>query len=105
LVAQLAVKIGCTAPEKETLALPHVQTPEEHVCPGEQTLPHLPQLLVSLAVSTHELPHRVPPFEQAQAPFWQVCAVGQTCPQAPQLATSVWRFAQAVPQTVKPVPH
>jgi hypothetical protein len=68
-------------------------------------LPQVPQLLVSLAVSAHELPHSVPPFEQTQVPLWQVCAVGQTCPQVPQLATSVWMFAQAVPQTVRPPLH
>jgi len=66
-VAQFDVRIGCTAPENETLALPQVQVPLEHVWPGAQTLPHAPQLLVSLAVSAQTDPHKVPPLAHTQA--------------------------------------
>jgi hypothetical protein len=77
LLVQLAVKIGWTAPENDTLG-PQVHMPDEHVWPRAQALPHLPQLFVSLEVSAHVLPQSVPPFGQMQLPDWHVWAFGQT---------------------------
>jgi hypothetical protein len=103
LVAQLAVKIGCTAPEKDTLVVPQVHVPLVHVWPGLHTFPHLPQLLLSLAVRAHVVPQSVPPFVQAHVPDWHSWALGQTFPHLPQLPLSPWAFTQVDPQSDWPL--
>jgi hypothetical protein len=57
---------------------------------SEQTLPHLPQLLMSL-------------LRSAQPPLQQVWPAGQTWPHAPQLAVSLERLKQNEPQGENPV--
>jgi hypothetical protein len=54
VVVQFEVRMGWTAPENEALALPHVQVPAEQVCPGAQTLPHVPQLEESVCALTQD---------------------------------------------------
>ncbi len=48
----------------------HVQTPPLHVVPVWQTLPHVPQLLLSLPTFTQAVPHAVSP-----AAHWQLSVV------------------------------
>ena len=49
----------------------HTQAPETHVVPGRQATPHSLQLALSLARSTHAVPHWVVPGGQVQAPSTQ----------------------------------
>jgi hypothetical protein len=56
-----------------------------------QTLPHWPQLPVSVARFLHIPPQQVsppgqsPPLPQVQLPLTQLSPAGQACPHAPQL--------------------
>ena len=52
----------------------HTQAPPEHRCPAPQTVPQVPQLLLSVwvLVQVPLLPHGVSPAVQAHAPLWQV---------------------------------
>jgi hypothetical protein len=68
--------------------------------PGAQVFPQAPQLLLSLWVSMHAVPHNAVPAGQAQLPPAQMEPAGQALPQVPQLFTSVWVLTQAPPQLV-----
>jgi hypothetical protein len=72
------------------LPAPQLQVPFWHVCPPEQTLPQVPQLLLSV------LTFRQPPPQQVLA------APEQTLPQAPQLLLLVCVSMQALPQQALP---
>jgi hypothetical protein len=63
-----------------------VQCPAEHACPAPQTVPHAPQLALSLCVSMHDFPHSVVPVAQLveHAPFEHTCPPVQAVPHAPQ---------------------
>ena len=102
LMAQLAVKMGCTAPENETLAVPQLHTPALHVCPSAQTTPQPPQLDASVCVLMHEPPHNDVPVGQTHIPLWQVSPAPQTIPQPPQSLESVAVLTHAPPQRVPP---
>ena len=53
------------------------QRPETQLIPVGQTVPQVPQLVLSVIVFTHAVPHIVSPLEQAQAPLaLQVPPVG-----------------------------
>ena len=103
LSAQLAVKIGCTAPENDTLAFPHVHLLFVHVCPGAQTTPHAPQFEVSLA--THVPPQRRSPDGQTQCPLLHVMPPEHTTPQPPQLEGSDVVLMHAPLHRESPVGH
>jgi hypothetical protein len=64
----------------QTVALAlHTQAPLWHVAAEEQTLPHVPQLLLSTFLSTHSTPHWS--FAgQTQAPAVQDSNPGHTAP-------------------------
>jgi len=67
------------------------------VVPFAQTFPHAPQLLLSVAVLTQTLLHRVWPVGHSfppppvQTPFTQVAPAAQRLPHDPQLMGSVFR--------------
>jgi hypothetical protein len=71
----------------------------------EQLLPHLPQLLTSLVVSTQLPLQSIWPEGHSQAPALQICPVLHRRPQASQLEGSVWRSTQLVPHAVCPEGH
>ena len=70
--------------------------------PPLQTVPQLPQLLLSAAMLMQFEPHSFWPPAQMQAPPLQVAVAGQTVPQLPQLFESVAVVAQIA---VGSVPH
>ncbi len=70
--------------------------PLEHTWPGPHTLPHEPQLVLSVCVFVQNgLPPstlhvwRLPPHENAQLPFEQTWPWAHVLPQPPQLAVSL----------------
>lgn len=67
--------------------------PIVQVCPPAQARPHIPQLLLSLAVfvqvAAMPVPQVVCPAAQAHMPITQVRPAPQAVPQAPQFAGSV----------------
>jgi hypothetical protein len=103
-LAQFAVKIGCTWPEKEMVG-PHPHTPPVQAAPPEQTLPQPPQFDGLELVSTQLPPHTVWPVVQVHAPLMQLAPVGQTLPQAPQFAESVDVVVHVDPHIVIPAEH
>jgi hypothetical protein len=105
LVAQLAVKIGCTSDANDTLALPQVQSPATQVWPAAQVLPHAPQFATSACVSTHEAPQTVPPPGQTHAEASHDVPWPQTTPQPPQLVGSVSVLMHAPPHAEVPAGH
>ena len=82
----------------------HRHAPAPHDLPPVQTLPHPPQLMGSVLVSTHAVPHRVS-VPQLHAPAVQLSPAGQTLPQLPQFFASVPTSTQAPEQFVVPVGH
>jgi hypothetical protein len=82
-------------------------SPVAHV-PPEQTelplhrVPQEPQLVLSVCVFTHALPHCVSPAPQEQLPPLHVAPVGHWWPQLPQLNASVCMLTHALLQLVKP---
>lgn len=103
-LAQLAVKIGCTAPANETLA-PHEHAPAEQTWPGAHAWPQAPQLAGSDEVFTQEPPQTDWPAGQAQAPAEHVAPEAQAFAQPPQLAGSVAVLTQAPLQDDVPGGH
>jgi hypothetical protein len=82
-----------------------LQTPPEHAVPAPHPLPHVPQLVLSVAVSTQSPLQSVPTApeqEASQDPAEQCVPFAQTVPHAPQLSGSSWVRAQYEPA---PVPH
>ena len=82
-----------------------MHVPAEQVLPLEHWFPHIPQLAVSVWVSTQLLLHGTRPVGHAQAPRLQVCPVPHTTLQPPQFLASfsvevhwslhsVWPFGQ-----------
>ena len=85
-----------------------LHTPIRHEPGFGHTLPQVPQLVVSLAVSVQRPLQTVNVAGQptgAQAPVVQRWPDGQAFPQAPQWALLVARSTQALPQVVCPVGH
>jgi hypothetical protein len=66
-----------------------VQTPVEQTCPAPQTVPHAPQLALSVVRLTHAPLQTEVPAGQAHAPLTQSAPVGHAWPHAPQLAADV----------------
>ena len=81
-----------------------VQAQPTQVWPAGQALPHLPQLLRSIAVLTQVPPQFVSPAWQlsTHVPFEQTWPAGHSVPHAPQLPLSVCRLTQVPPQFVSP---
>ena len=52
-----------------------VQAPRTQVSPDGHTVPHVPQSLASVCVSTHSLPQSVNPHpdDAVQTPPWHTC--------------------------------
>jgi hypothetical protein len=90
----------------------HVQVPARQAAPAGQTLPHAPQLALSVCSFTHALPHwvRLAPGVQngAHAPCEQrappAAVAPQTFPQAPQLVGLEARSAHWPLQSVGRAP-
>jgi len=80
---------------------PFSQTPPSSGPVHGQTLPHAPQLLMSLSVSTHWPAQGVYPGGQ-QAPLVHWEPLGQTWPQPPQLLVSDCVLTQPPGQRVWP---
>jgi hypothetical protein len=68
--------------------------PDAHELPPAQAVPQVPQLELSVWVSTQAPLHAVWPVAQlvAHEPLEQTSADVQAVPQAPQLAGSAWVF-------------
>jgi hypothetical protein len=93
------------------------QAPLLHSWPTVQLLPHAPQSVKVLVVSTqYKKPlrsHLVSPVGHSQLPFWQVKPPPrlsspppwQAVAQSPQWASLVLRSTQSLPQSVSPGPH
>jgi hypothetical protein len=67
--------------------------------------PQLPQLLLSVAMSTHRPPQKVWPPGHPHEPFVQGSPPVHTVPQAPQLFTLESTSMQLPPQSRWPVGH
>jgi hypothetical protein len=72
-----------------------------------QTMPHAPQLEVSLPRARQAPLQGVCPLGHTLVhdPLAQTCPAPQARPQAPQFAPSAWRFRQVPLQLVKPGPQ
>jgi len=84
------------------------QVPEKQDCPVGHTLPHAPQLLLSVCTVVHELLQYSWPFAQlVHFPFQQYMPLApeQYVPQLPQLLESVCVLTQELPHQVVPVGH
>lgn len=81
------------------------QRPEVQVCPVAQRVPQAPQLVVSVVVSTHAVPHMVRGDAQVlppkQSPIEQVCPVAQRLLQKPQLLTSLMTSIHDAPHIIR----
>ncbi len=113
--AQLVAQVD-TPPEVQQsscpvqVVLPHAHFPSVHVSPPAQTLPHAPQLLVSVMTSTHPAPLQqtlpvmhAEPSRQVQAPFAHASPETlQLVPQPPQFFGSAVTAMQAPPQQASP---
>jgi hypothetical protein len=72
-----------------------------HACPIAQAVPQPPQLVGSLAVFTHRVPHWVSVQVALHVPLVQKSAVaGHAMPQPPQFARSLEMSVQTLPQLV-----
>lgn len=82
-------------------------TPLTHWYPDAQLLPHLPQLLEDVLVSTHPPVHLVCPTGQAQVPPEATVPVGQDWTHTPPLhspETQVLPAVHACPSTLRQAP-
>ena len=73
--------------------------------PDAHTVPHAPQLLLSVCALTHAPPHDTRPSPHEHAPATHVRPAPHALPHAPQLARSVWRSRQTPPQLDRPPPQ
>ena len=81
-----------------------MQLPRRQIWAIVHRVPHMPQLLRSLFVSTHAVPQSVVPRPHAvQTPIAHVPPQPQLLPQAPQLKASPLVSMQRKPQRVWPV--
>jgi len=64
--------------------------------PPAQTVPHVPQFVLLVVVSTHVPAHDVSPAGHRHKPAWQVVPPAQTVLHAPQLFGSVSRSTQTL---------
>ena len=82
-----------------------MHAPDEQICPLAQTLPHEPQLNVSVCRLTHAPPQFVWPDGQpavVQVPLAQTCPEAHTWPHDPQLFGSDCALAHTPPQNTWP---
>ena len=91
-------------PPQRTSPIAHWQVPATQLWPAVQLRPQLPQLVLSMRVSTQELPHTVRPAAQevAQVPPLQTWPVPQAVPQVPQFVALERVSTQTPPQRVWP---
>lgn len=86
-----------------------VHAPMVQVCPAGHALPHVPQLLVLVEVSTHVPPQSIWPAghitAMRHAPIAHAWPIGQVVPHAPQFAGSVWVLTHVPLQLVWPDGH
>ncbi|MEP7049029.1 MAG: hypothetical protein ABJB12_01700 [Pseudomonadota bacterium] len=81
----------------------------EQTSPAAQAWPHDPQLVESLSVLMHAVPHLANPWLQVlpQVPALQVAippaGASQTCPHAPQFSGSELVSMQLAPQALYPL--
>jgi hypothetical protein len=73
--------------------------------PPEHTVPHAPQLLRSLSVSTHCPPQLAVPVGQAQTAATHVMGAGHATAQLPQLSGSLATSTQLEPHWSCPGGH
>ncbi len=69
------------------------------------TFPHDPQLLVSVIVSAHVVPQRVPPVLHMHTPATHVPVVPHPLSHMPQCIPSVCRSAHAAPHIIRGALH
>jgi hypothetical protein len=67
----------------------HAQVPPMHSRATSHVVPQLPQLSLSLATATHDMPHCVRPFAQNNAHIPCEQSSGHVVPQPPQLCGSL----------------
>jgi hypothetical protein len=74
---------------KRVAEIVYWQKPSEQVVPGGQTVPHVPQLLLSVMVLTQLPLQFVKPCRQMQVPSTQRSLAPHAIPHSPQLLMSV----------------
>ncbi len=74
--------------------------PFVHTVPPEHLLPHWPQLLLSVAESTHAPEQYAPPFGHTHWPPWQDEPEAHALSQLPQCASSLFRYTHCPPHAV-----
>jgi hypothetical protein len=84
--------------------LGHWHMPFMQFAPIGQAVPHVPQFISSVCVSTQLLPQTLPPSAQLHLPALQVSGAAQAIPHMPQLLLSLCVSTHWVPHTVSPVP-
>jgi hypothetical protein len=96
-----AVSDPASVPASES---PPVQTPLLQIWPALQVIPHCPQFVASVIVSTHDEPHvDLPPVHESwQAPLEQTSSVPHLVPQVPQLFGSAATSTHAPSHEVCP---
>lgn len=102
---QLAVKMGCTAAENDTLAALHVHIPPAQVSPAPQAFPQAPQFAVLVSVSTQTPLQSVPPPGQPHVPDTHDEPAGQVFPHAPQFEGSELVLMHAPSHAPVPAGH
>ena len=96
LVSTHVVPQAVRFPPQFTTHLPFEQT-----VPCAQALPQAPQLVWSVLVSMHWLPHLVVPPGQTQAPPTQLVPPEQVTPQPPQFLLLVFMSKQDPPHRIR----
>ncbi len=89
-------------PLQSIVVLGHMQLPLVHCSVLVHTVPHDPQLFLSLFLFVHALPQKsgLAAIEHAHTPDWHVSAAGQAFVHVPQLAWSVCVLVHAEPHSV-----
>jgi hypothetical protein len=91
-------------PLQSALPAGHLHAPPTQLAPDGQALPHAPQLVLLVIVSTHDVPHCVSdPHPDEHMPALHTCPVLHTCPHIPQLPASEDVGTHAPLQTVVPL--
>lgn len=87
--------------------MPTTHVPPTHVSSAPHCFPHEPQLVRSVDVFTHAMPHCFVPIahDVAHAPAMQTSFAAQALPQAPQLRGSLLLSTHSLPHVIVPFPH
>jgi hypothetical protein len=86
------------------VSLDYLHTPPAHVCGAAQTMPQLPQLLLSVNVLVQAPPHLMPK-KQSQVDSLQPSPAGQSMLQPPQWLRSAVVLTQTPEQSVVGATH